>query len=94
MTEKPQRPDRVPLMFLVIFAIAWALVVLWFAGPAGMSSPSSSPQQRILAVAPLAVVGAVICTLGYMSMVKRRAMHRSRSSLNRLLEQRRQEKHL
>jgi flagellar basal body-associated protein FliL len=94
MTEPPKRPDRIPLMFVVIFAIAWALVMLWFVSSEGMSSPSSSAQQRLPAAAPLAVVGAVICALGYLSMVKRRAMRRSQSSLNRLLEQRRQEKHL
>jgi uncharacterized membrane-anchored protein len=94
MTEQPQRPDRVPQWFIIIFAVAWSLVVLWLVSFSGNSSPPMSSQQRLVAAAPLAVVGAVICALGYLSMVKRRAMRRSQSSLNRLLERRRQEKHL
>jgi len=94
MTEQPRKTDRIPMMFVAIFATAWALVVILFVLSDNGSPASFSPQQRLWAAAPLAVVGAVICALGYLSMVKRRAMRRSRSSLDRLLEQRRQEKHL
>jgi hypothetical protein len=94
MTEQPQKPDRIPLLFIAIFSVAWALVVLWFVSSNDMSPVASSPEQRLLAAAPLAVVGAIICALGYLSMLKRRGLRRNRSSLEKLLEQRRQEKHL
>jgi len=93
MTETRARPDRIPILFIVVFAIAWSALVFWYVAFAGAQSMPSTPQQRLWAAPPLVVVGAVICALGYMSLLKRRAMRGTRQSLDRLLEQSRQ-KHL
>jgi hypothetical protein len=75
----------VPRVFIGIFAVVWALVVVILV----MGLP---PDQRLLSAGPLAVVGAVIGALGYMSMVKRRAVRDRQKAMERMLEQRRRER--
>jgi NADH:ubiquinone oxidoreductase subunit K len=90
MTQKQPGPDRTPFFIIAVFAVGWSVVVALFVAYGGGSTGGSTPGGRLWTAAPLAVVGAVICALGYMSMLKRRAMRRSQSSLERLLKQARQ----
>jgi hypothetical protein len=87
MAAQSEKRDRSPLAFIAAFAAVWTLVVAWV----GATTPSGPWEGRFLAIAPLAVVGAVICALGYLSLIKRRAIRNHQSSLKKILEERRRE---
>ena len=85
MADQPGAVSVGPRSFLAVFSVAWALVVVWLA----LSMP---PEQRLLSAGPVAVVGAVIGALGYLSMVKRRAVRARQDSIQKMLKLRRQER--
>ena len=87
MATQSVKRDRGPLAFIAAFAVVWTLVV----AAVTSTMPSGPWEGRLLAVAPLGVVGAVICALGYLSLMKRRAIRRHQSSLQKMLEERRRE---
>lgn len=85
MAGQPGAGSLGPRFFIAVFSVTWAIVVLWLA----LSAP---PDGRLLSAGPVAVVGVVIGALGYLSMIKRRAVRARQASIQKMLELRRQEK--
>lgn len=73
------------LLFLAAGYAAWAVIVLYI-------TATVQPAQRVLVAGPLLGMGALICGMGYLSLIRRRALRARQSSLERLLELRRRER--
>ncbi len=78
------RPSPV-LLFLAAGYVAWVIIVLYITSPV-------EPAQRVLVAGPLLGMGALIAGMGYLSLLRRRALRQRQSSLERMLELRRRER--
>jgi hypothetical protein len=81
-------PDVRPGPMLLVLAagyVAWVLIVLTI-------TSSVQPAQRVLVAGPLLAIGALITGMGYLSLIRRRALRVRQSSLERMLELRRRER--
>lgn len=78
---------RLGPMLLVLAAgyVAWVVIVLFI-------TSSVEPAQRVLVAGPLLAIGALITGMGYLSLIRRRALRMRQSSLERMLELRRRER--
>ena len=74
-----------PLMLLLLGYAGWTVVVLSF-------TASAPPAQRVLLAGSLLAVGGLVCGMGYLSALRRRALRQRQDSLQRMLERRRRER--
>lgn len=85
MTGGDDRKPAPVLLYLAAGYAAWAVIVLYITAPV-------EPAARVLVAGPLLAMGALICGMGYLSLLRRRALHERRDTLGRLLEKSRRER--
>lgn len=73
------------LIALVTGLAAWTVMVI-------VLTASVPPAQRVLLAGSLLAVGGLICGMGYLSTLRRRALRQRQDSLRRMLERRRRER--
>jgi len=73
------------MMLLLSMYTVWVVIVLVITAPLAL-------VQRVLVAGPLLAIGGLLCGMGYLSSLRRRALRRREGSLQRLLEQRRRER--
>jgi hypothetical protein len=72
------KPAPVVPLLLAGYA-AWVVIVLCI-------TSSVEPGARVLVAGPLLAMGALISGMGYLSLLRRRALNERREALGRLLE--------
>ena len=80
--------DRKPapvLLYLAAGFAAWAVTVLYI-------TATVEPAARVLVAGPLLAMGALILGMGYLSILRRRALRKRQDTLGRLLEKSRNER--
>ena len=82
--ERPHRPSRALLVIASGYA-AWVVLVLYY-------TASVILAQRVLMAGSLLAVGGLVCGMGYLSTLRRRALQQRRDSLQKILEKRRRER--
>jgi len=85
MSDETSSGPLPALLLLVAGYAAWVVIVLYI-------TSSVLPAQRVLVAGSLLAVGALVCGMGYLSTIRRRAMRQRQDSLQRILEKRRRER--